>query len=414
MVQIGTIEYEARVTGADEAKGKTDDLQQSQEQLAESSDESASSLNNFSGTVETAGSSTDRTTHRMGKMSNQSTLLNAKAKGLIGTIGTLIVSVTGLGGVAGTVAGALGTVKTVLSGLTLSGVVGTVVGAFKGFVGWLAAGSAGALAVAAAIGAAIGLFGAWILHVTGALDAIADFGSFVGNVLPGWVNDGILQIISLVAGPLAALGGFIIGTFEGGFDEGIARARETVEIFVGAWERQIDRIVGFAEDGWETLTQGWENLKDDVVGFIGDIEDAATDTVRAGFNAVVPDSVNIPSVTLSAPDWAGGMSATIGGGSIDLPQLNTGGMIERTGAAIVDRGEAVIPEPIVSAAEQAESGGSGGGGGGDVNVDVGEVVLKVTDPGFDPSDLSRREVEALADRLVRAMGKKTSNIAGTR
>jgi len=411
MVQIGEITYRAKVTGADDAKKKTDDLQESQEDLAETSDESASAMNGFAGTVTSSGDSSERSAQSVGVMDTATRLLASTATFAAGSLTGLAGKIVGVSSVSAAASGALGTLTTWLSGLTLSGVVGSVTGAFSSFAGWLAAGSAGALAFAGAIGAGIGLLGVWILKVTGALGAVKDFGAWVGNVLPDWVNDGILQIISLVAGPLAALGGFIVGTFEGGFGEGIARARETVDIFLGAWERQIGRIVNFGENAWDSITQGAMNMKNDVVGFFGDIEDAATNQVRAGFNAVVPSSVNIPSVTLSAPDWAGGMSTTIGGGSINLPQLNTGGMIEQTGAAIVDRGEAVIPEPIVSAAEQD---GGGGGGGGDVQIDVGGITLQVDGAEFDPSDLSRREVEDLADRLVRAMGKKTSNIAGTR
>lgn len=411
MVQIGTIEYEARVTGAADAKKKTDNLQESQEDLAEASEESASSMNGFAGVISRSGDSSERSARSVGIMGTATRLLGSTAAFTAGSLAGLAGKIVGVSGASAAGAKAVGLLKAGLSSLTLSGVVGSVVGGIKGFAAWLAAGSAGALAFAGAIGVGVGLLGVWILKVTGALGAVKNFGSWVGNVLPGFVSDGILQMIGLVAGPLAALGGFIIGTFEGGFGEGIARAREVVGIFVGAWERQIGRVVDFGENAWDSITSGALSMKNDVVGFFGDIEDAATNQVRAGFNAVVPSSVDIPSATLSAPDWAGGMSKTIGGGSINLPQLQVGGTIEESGAAVVHEGEAVIPEPIVSAAEQD---GGGGGGGGDVQIDVGDVVLKVTDPGFDPSDLSRREINSLADRLIKAMGKKTSNIAGTR
>ena len=410
MVQIGTIEYEARVTGAADAKSQTDDLQQSQEDLGETAESSASSLNNFSGTVETTGDRSSQTNRQTGIFDHSLRLLGSTSH----FVGGALLGMAGKIGIVGTaIKGAtlaVGVLKGAFAGLTLKGVLGSVVGGLKAGAAWLAAGSAGALAFAGVIGAGIGLLGAWILHTTGALAAVQRFGAWVGEVLPDWVRDGLLQIISLVAGPLAALGGFIIGTFEGGFGEGIARAREVVDIFVGAWERQIGRVVDFGERSWERLTSGAERMKNRVTGFFGDIQDAATGTVRSGFNAVVPDSVSIPSVTLSAPSWAGGMSTTIGGQSIDLPQLSVGGMIENTGAAVVHEGEAVIPEPIVSAAERA-GGGNGGGGGG---FTVEDLTLIINADSFDPSDLSRRDVEELADRLVRAMGKKTSKIAGTR
>lgn len=409
MVQIGEIEYRAKVTGAAEAKSQTEDLQESQEDLADASEDSATSLNGFAGSIRSSGDASTQTGRQTGVLDHSLRLLGSTAHFVGGSIVGLIAKVTGLGGVMATGAKAVGLLKGALAGLTLKGILGSVVGAVKGFGVWLAAGSAGALAFAGAIGAGLGVLGAWILHTTGALDAVGRFGAFVRDVAPDWVADGILQILSLFAGPLAALGGFIIGTFEGGFSEGVARAREVTQIFVGAWERQIGRVRDFASNSWSRITSGAENMKDRVVGFFGDIEDAATGTVRSGFNAVVPDSVSIPSVTLSAPSWAGGMSTTIGGQSIDLPQLSVGGRIEESGAAVVHEGEAVIPEPIVSAAEGADTDGGGDGG-----VTVEDMTLIINADSFDPSDLSRRDVKELADRLTKAMGRKTSSRAGTR
>lgn len=533
MVQIGTIEYEAKVTGAAEAQSQTEDLQESQEDLAESSEESATSLNGFAGSIRSSGDASTRTGRQTGVLDHSLRLLGSTAHFVGGAIVGLVGKVTGLGGVMAAGAKAVGVIKGALAGLTLKGMLGSVVGALKGFGAWLAAGSAGALAFAGAIGAGLGLLGVWILEVTGALDAVRNFGAWVGDVLPGWVRDGLLQVLSIGVGPLAALGGFITGFIQGGFSEGFAQAREVMSIFGGAWRRQIGRIsdvfwggVDRIKSGWSSIRSGarsaidgtrerffgfvegvrgrwdsfvagtvgrfnegveqirggfvflresgiqaisqiagffiggitgirerftgafdtvderfsglaegiqerveaipgdirsglnrvervftgtWEDIKDGVTGFLGDIEDAATNTVRAGFNAVVPDEVSIPSVTLSAPSWAGGMSTTIGGQSLDLPQLQVGGRIQESGAAVVHEGEAVIPEPIVSAAERG--GGDGDDGGG---VTVEDMTLIINADTFDPTDLSRRDIQELADRLTKAMGRKTSSRAGTR
>lgn len=399
-------------------------------------------MNRFAGTVETGGDNAGDAAQSVGVMDTATRLLGSTASFVAGSLGGLAGRIVGITGVSAAASGALSTLTGWLSGLTLSGVVGSVTGAISGFAGWLAAGSAGALAFAGAIGAGLGLLGVWVLEVTGALDAVKRFGAWVGNQLPGSVRDGLLQIISIVAGPLAALGGFIVGTLEGGFGEGVRRAREVIGIFVGAWKRNINRIVqvgqagwnrikqgvaglrsraisevrniqNFASNSWSRITSGAQSMKQKVVGFFGDIGTAATNQFRSGFNSVVPSSIDIPSVTIGGGTIAGQdiPSATIGGGSISLPQLQTGGMIEESGAAVVHEGEAVVPEPIVSA---AESGGGGGGGGGDVTVEVGQIVLEVSDPGFDPSDLSRSEIKDLADRISRALGQKTSSVAGTR
>jgi hypothetical protein len=101
-------------------------------------------------------------------------------------------------------------------------------------------------------------------------------------------------------------------------------------------------------------------------------------------------------------------------------------MIDQPGRAAVDRGEAVIPEPIVSAAESdtgpnvpppepVVDGASGGAAAGDtVDVTVESIRLVVDKPGFDPGDLSRSEVRSLASRLSRELGRETNKRAGTR
>lgn len=442
MVQIGTIEYEARVTGAGEARSKTEDLQESQEDLAEASEESAGVMNRFAGTVETGGENAGNAAHNVGIMDTATRLLGSTATFVTGALGGMAARILGISGATAAASGALSTLTGWLSGLTLSGIIGSAVGAIKGFAGWLAAGSAGALAFAGAVGAGLGLLGVWALQVTGALDAVRGFGTWVRDRLPGWVRDGLLQIISLAVGPLAALGGFITGTLEGGFGEGVRRARQVIGVFVGAWQRNINRVVrigqvgwnrikqgvaglrtravsevgkirNFAENSWSRIASGAQSMKQKVVGFFGDIGTAATNQFRSGFNSVVPSSIDIPSVTIGGGSIAGQdiPSTTIGGGSLSLPQLQTGGMIEQSGAAVVHEGEAVVPEPIVSA---AESGGGGGGGDTIIEVDVGGITLRVDGSGFDPNDLSRRELESLADQIASAIGKKTSTVAGTR
>lgn len=541
MVQIGTIEYEAKVTGVEDAQEQTRELQQQQEGLAQASEESAGSMDNFAGTVEQTGDETEQTSRNVGILDTSTRLLRSTIVGTIGAIGGMILKVAGLGAVAGTVAGALGTLKAAVSGLTLSGIIGSVVGGLKGFAAWLAAGSAGALAFAGAIGAGLGLLGAWVLEVTGALDAIKGFGTWVRDKLPGWVRDGILQVISIVAGPLALAGGMIKGFFEDGWSGAVEAGKRIIRSFVGAWKRQlgrikdalsgavnwitttwnrgvtrvkriwgrgvsrikntwdrgvqrvgeiwnrgvdrvmniwnrgVDRVTGAwnsgvdsiqqtwdrgvqrVKGGWQdlenTFSRGWQsfkqdakgavsgtvqtwnqgvnrmkskykNLKNSVIGFFGDmkseavkfgsnVEQAVVNTVRSGFNSVVPDRISLPSTTIDVPEVAGGRSFTIGGQSLDLPQLQVGGMVNETGIAQVHEGEAVIPEPIVQSAETSTGGGDAGGGSGRSTVVIENLSLNLSGE-FNPSDMSRRELEDLADNVASAIGEKTQLQAGTR
>jgi hypothetical protein len=214
------------------------------------------------------------------------------------------------------------------------------------------------------------------------------------------------MMISLAAGPLAAFGAFITGTLEGGFSEGFARAREVLNIFFGAWQRNFNRAVGIVTGFKNDVVAGFNNIKGEAVAIFGDIGDAMGQEIRTGFNTLVPGSVDIPSVTLSAPDWAGGMSTTIGGGSINLPQLQSGGMVDETGMAVVHKGESVIPEPLTSAARSSEGGGGGG-------TTVEQITINLSGD-FDPSDMGRRDLERLAERIDDAIGKKTNTRAGVR
>lgn len=385
MVQIGTIEYVAEVTGAGDARSKTDSLQESQERLADTSGESAGALNGFAGTVQGTGEEAGRASFVTGIFDHSLRILGSTVF-FVGGILTGFAKAVGVVAVA-LKGGALavGVLTGTLSGLTLGGVVGTAVAGITGFVGWLAAGSAGALAFAGVIGVGIGVLGAWILHVTGALDAVQRFGAWVGNVLPDWVRDGMLAVLGVTVGPLAALGGFIIGTFEGGFSEGVDRAREVMGIWVGAIDRTTDRVVGLFRDMWDRIL-GMVPSPGDLAPDVGDVP-LLGDVVDAGADVA---------------DFFGGLRGS-------LPGLQAGGRVGRGGIAQVHEGEAVIPRPFVEAVERADAGR---GRGGDTFVDT--IVVNIDGADFDPSDMSRRDVQDFAERIARALGRETSTVAGTR
>ena len=62
---------------------------------------------------------------------------------------------------------------------------------------------------------------------------------------------------------------------------------------------------------------------------------AASSAFKSAFNSAIPSSVDMPSVDVPGTD------RTVGGGSISLPQLNTGGVIEEDGVAMLHEGEHV-------------------------------------------------------------------------
>lgn len=414
MVRVGEVTWVARVEGQGKVSAAASDLQEDMGQVAQTSEKAAAAQNEVGEATGESSDKIDSASRSTGALNTATGLLSstlffgAKQTGLL-TVATKAYTVAAWGATAATKAWgiSLGGLAAIKAGLL--GGVAKLIAVGKGFVAWLAAGSAGALAFAAAIGVGLGLLGVWILETLGALDAVQRFGGWVREVLPDWVADGILMAISLVAGPLAAFGGFILGTIRGGFSEGFATARQVVDNFVGAWERNLGRAWDVISGFFGDIRSGFSDLLSDARGFAADVGDALSGKIKSGFNAVVPDSVSLPSTTLSAPSWAGGMSATIGGGSLNLPQLDVGGRIRESGVAEVHKGEAVIPEPLVDA---AESGGSGGGGSGGTTTVENNYSIEIGDQSLDLSDVDRGTLRMLADLIGDELGENTGNITG--
>jgi hypothetical protein len=444
------------VSNVADAQANANDFAESNREMGASAEDAGEATGFLAGRLSTTSDEQDDVSKGADDADEGFTLLRGTVVGLTGTLGSLMLRFVGVSSVVGALSGAVSTLTGYLGALSLSGILGSVTGALSTFVGWLAAGSAGALAVGAAIGLAIGLFGVWILEITGVLDWIGRLGDTLANALPGWARDGILAIIGLFAGPLAIIGGFIVGFIEGGFDRAFERAGQITDIFFGAFKRLaggafdwfrgalrgvgdfvgdiwhgIERMVGDVWDGIRKtvrgaisgvqrtiqskteqiigdLRRGFRNLKHDVIGFFEDIGASVVGSVRTAFNSTIPGSVAVPSVTIGGGTFAGQdlPSTTIGGGTIDLPQLQSGGIVETPGIAEVHKGEAVIPAPL---ADRAAA--SGGGGGATVQVDRVQVELSGD---FDPSNVDRRTLDDLADRLVDRIGAKANRKSGIR
>ena len=339
--------------------------------------------------------------------------------GALGLLGSGLMLLVGQFTAASTASGAL------VSGLKaaygwivgggLTGAISTLLGYGSSFIGWLAAGSAGALAFAAAIGAVIGLIGVWILKVTGILDWIGQLGTMLADSLPGWARDAILAVISIFAGGLALLGALIVGFMEGGLQGAIERGEEVIQIFGGAWERLFSGVMDAAGD-----------FKDDIIawgeGVAGDLSDTITGTVEGAWNAAVPDRIEIPemsvggqsiSTTIAGQEIGGSLpEVSIGGQGLDLPQLATGGMIEEEGAFVGHEGEMVLPADVSREVIAALRSSGGGGGGGGSGITIEEQVIEIGDQSIDLSDLTRTQMETLADLIAEKQGDELTTLIG--
>jgi hypothetical protein len=209
---------------------------------------------------------------------------------LLGFIGYTQGLGAAFGAVTGAISGAIGAVKSMVT------IVGQAVTTIV----------SGSTALAVGLGAAIGTLGVFALEISGVLDAVKNFGKWIGNKLPGSVRDGFLALIFAVTGPLSIIGaaivGFVKGYLKGGLSEGIdgmvSSAKSALGVFEGVWRRAHnavkDLIGGFidafrnmgesARDEFNDLNviQWGEDL---VNGIITGIE-SKLDALRSAANSV--------------------------------------------------------------------------------------------------------------------------------
>lgn len=407
MVTIGSLTWVAKVEGAANAQRKAESVGDSMgeaEQKAQSANQSLGGTSDKLGAVSDGAS---KANNRFGRLNGMTGILTSALFFLISTIGSAIVSFGGLSAIAGTLA-------------TWFGALG---GYITSFITWVAAGSAGALAFAGALGAAVGLFVVWILHITGIMDKVRALGAMIGNALPAWVRDGLLMLISGWAGALAVIGGFINGFIKGamqgdligGIDQGIAEAQRVLGVFEGAWSRTFGRIKSTVGDALGWVEDKISGVKDTVGDLGSGLVSGLSDTLKGVWNSVIPSTVAFPEVTLPevtidagplGSETVGGMTV-FGGFDFSLPQLQTGGMIEETGALVGHAGEAVLPADVTQNLTQVLGRGGSDGGGG---VTIESVDVEIGDQSMDLSNMTRLEMEEFAQIIADELGLEVEQI----
>lgn len=380
MAQIGTIEYEAKVTGVGEAKQNANDLAESQRDVAAASEESAAATGFLAGSIGELGDEHEETGEETDRMNTKTDLLSSSLWFLGSAAVSTTASMLGLSGAFTTATGAASALGSAVSGIS----VGTIVG------GGL---TAGTILGGTAAGLAVGLSGVKLMQELGIMQAVRDGASDIGSMLPDWIVDGWLQVMSIGAGPLAVLGGFISGFLDDifkqslpkSFEQGIGRAKQVGETFVGAWERQIGR----AETAWTDFTGFLETKFDEGIGWVlGKI-----DNLERRVDSLTS---SIPGTADPGTGAASEGAIGVGGFPFDVPFLQGGGRILEGGIARVHKGETVVPA----------------GGGGGVTIEDISVTIEAGD--FDPSDMSRHNAESLAEEIAELVGRETSRRAGVR
>lgn len=369
----------------------------------------------MAGTIDTTGQQAEESGRQVGILDHDLRQLQSTGKGVLGTLaGFAGLSLGGLGG--GSLAGLFGgiTASSLITGSVAASalIVGSVAAAAL-IVGTLATGDliTGVLAAGAVIGGTV-LAGSLIAGSVAAAALIAGTvaaGSLVGGVVSvGALIVGTLAAGSLIVGTVAAAalivgtvatGSLIVGTISAG------------ALIVGTITAGSLVVGGVAAASIITGTVGIQSLLDIASGGTGFewANKAGQDFAKK--NPGMAETIHTGFTNNPVYDAGANFGEMMEGDWQYTGIFQSGGMVPETGPAFLHEGEAVLPKPLVDA---VTSGAGGGGDGGGTTIEFGDVILNVDGGAFDPTDLSRRDVDKLADRLVEAMGRKTSNIAGTR
>jgi sorbitol-specific phosphotransferase system component IIBC len=466
MVQVGTIEYEAVVTGADEAQNQADDVNTSFTQMGEQAQDTADStgflgaaLGSTVGSLNDAGDEADDTDTKF-------TLL----KSTVGALAGRLAGITGLGGILSGLGGfSLGSLLSTAGGVSLGSLIS------KAAFATLLKGTAALSALVIAADTIAALINGED-PVTAFVTSVEDFGEFLLNPL-GLHND----IIERVAG----IGAFILGTMSIiSFITGvpiaamISGAGATIASFLGVSSltglvtgagATIASFLGFASLGSLVLAVG--SIAALIVGVISlaDLVDGNISSwnlpakfgraLGQGFARAWPDMAEkIHSAFTNNPIHGAGeftgnvirgegqgavegdnreLSADADTGFIDpreTPGLSQaydagqavgdflggeqGARIQSEGLMRVHEGEELVPADVTRDLQMVDNiqslGGGGGGGGGESNVTQVDQVNVDLSGDFDPSNLSRRQLNRLADDLVDRIGAKANQKAGSR
>lgn len=195
-------------------------------------------------------------------------------------IRTVISHFVMLGLAVGTLAAIAAGAQSLFAGTFVATLAGKVAGAAGTAASAIAGSTAAVIALAGIVGAAIGVFGVWILKITGVLGMVRNFGSAVGSFIGGPGTGLLLLLGTILTGGLlplmAALGGFITGVLEGGLPEGIRRAKEALGVFGDAFGMLLDAVIEVGGNLIDSFVGGVTSTIGRVDTAIGNISDRVT------------------------------------------------------------------------------------------------------------------------------------------
>lgn len=480
MANVGSLNWLVKMEKAARAKSKAKEVTDEFDEMGDKARQADRAVEDLNDSTDNAGGKLSGMGRRLGLTTG---MLGLFTSGLLGA-GNALLRLLGIS-IGG---GALGSLVTWLRGLTLTGAVawlkglaatiggflltalgkvayaaGAVVGFLEGLVAMGGAAAAAGWALAVAIGAVIGLFGVWILKITGVLDWIGSLGEALGNSLPGWARDGLLAVLSIFTGFLAVLGAAVIGFIEGGFQGAWNKAKQVVMIFVGAWKRlfrgaavfvmrQLTNIKNFFAGilnaginaakniaswfdtkisnvvSWVSgLETDFWNLVDAVADFF---ENVAPQPLKDAFNWVVDKVNDLIGLVEDLIDRLQGVADGVANAADAVPGSDLAGAAGRAGGDAVSwaagglgdaaSGEVNLPslqsggtvrdsgiarvhagEVVGEPGALLEAAGMSGGdsGSGGKTLIIKEQIIEIGDQTLDISELGRAEMEELASLI---------------
>lgn len=173
----------------------------------------------------------------------------------------------------------------------------------------------------------------------------------------------------------------------------------------------ISGIRNAIDEKKQAVIDAAKGIKNGVVDIFSGFGEAIGDGIATAFNAVIPEDVQPDPIKF------GGGDINIAGKKfdipekeiefpkIDLPQLDTGGLIEKGGLAMVHEGERVQPAEVVDRGPQKTEETTENKE--EMNVDIGRI--EVGDQSLDLSKLTRRELEMFAEMVAEKLGDNVRN-----
>lgn len=201
----------------------------------------------------------------------------------------------------------------------------------------------------------------WSQHMTGPdgilTNARTAFNALWSNIIKpildliqaGWklFGDDLIRILRGTLGTLATIAEQLMDTILTAINIGL-------DLISGDWEGAWDSLAGYVE---RTIGRIDDWLRGSAKQMLSGAAGVIVKAFKSAWNAAMPDKLGIPKITVGGGKFMGKKipSLTIGGQSINLPHLDTGGYVQSSGLAMIHAGEQVVP------AAQVDKGAGGGG-----------------------------------------------------